>query len=123
MGPGQTTTIRGSGGTAEIIVVRPAENDLSNNGVQIKSQGTTVNLPPGLAMQAFSGGSGGGNARVAVTTFSNRDGTFRPQNSLSLGTTLVDISLLDDNGIVPVLNLDRNNRVMLELQRNVSMQR
>ena len=123
MDPGQTATIRGSGGTIEIVVVRPAENDLSNNGVQVESLGTTVNLPPGLAMQAFGSGLGGGNARVAVTTFSNRDGTFRPQNSLSLGTTLVDISLLDDNEIVPVLNLDRNSRVMFELQRNVSMQR
>ena len=106
----------------EIVVVRPAENDLSNNGVQIESQDTTVNIPPGLFMQTFGSGLGGGNARVAVTTFSNRDGTFRPQNSF-LGTTLVDISLLDDNKIVPVLNLDRNSRVMFELQRNVSMQR
>ena len=106
-----------------MIVSRPTVNTLRNNGVQVKSRGTTVNLPPGLAMQIFGRGLGGGNARLAVTTFSNRDGRFRPQNSLSLVANLVDISLQDENGIVPVFNLNRNNRVTFELQRNVSMRR
>ena len=120
---GQMTTIRSSGGTAEITVSRPTVDSLRNNGVQVESQNTTVNLPPGLAMQIFGNGLGDGNARFAVTTFSNQDGTFRPPNSLSLGTNLVDISLLNQNGIVPVFDLNRNNRVTIELQINVSMQR
>ena len=117
------TTVRSSGGTAEITVSRPTVDTLRDNGVQVESQNTTVNLPPGLAMQIFGSGLGDGNARLAVTTFSNQDGTFRPPNSLSLGTNLVDISLLNQNRIVPVFNLNRNNRVTIELQRNVSMQR
>ena len=121
--PGQMTAIRSSEGTAEIVVSRPTEDSLRDNGVQVESQNTTVNLPPGLAMQIFGSGLGDGNAKLAVTTFSNQDGTFRPQNSLSLGTNLVDISLLDQNGIVPVFDLSRNNRVTIELQINVSMQR
>ena len=121
--PGQMTTVRSSGGTAEITVSRPTVDTIMNNGVQVKSQNTTVNLPPGLAMQIFGSGLGDGNARFAVTTFSNQDGTFPPHDSLSIGTNLVDISLLNQSGIVPVFNLNRNNRVTIELQINVSMQR
>ena len=117
------TTVRSSGGTAEITVSRPTVDTLRDNGVQVESQNTTVNLPPGLAMQIFGSGLGGGNARFAVSTFSNQDGTFQPPSSFSLGTNLVDISLLNQTGIVPVFDLDRNNRVTLELQINVSMQR
>ena len=120
---GQMTTIRSSRGTAEITVSRPTVDTLRDNGVQVISQNTTVNLPPGLAMQIFGSGLGDGNARFAVSTFSNQDGRFPPQESLSIGTNLVDISLLDQNGIVPVFDLNRNNRVTIELQRNVSMQR
>ena len=120
---GQMTTIRSPGGTAEIVVSRPTVDTLRDSGVQVESRGTTVDIPPGLAMQIFGSGLGDGNARLAVVTFSNEDGTFQPQDSLSLGTNLVDISLLNQSGIVPVFDLNRNNRVTLELQINVSMQR
>ena len=121
MGPGETATIRGSGGTAEIVVSRPTVDTLRTMGIQVESQGTTVDIPRGFALQILGNSLGGGNARLAVTTFSNEDGTFQPQDpTFLLGSDLVDISFLDDNGIVPVSNLDMGNRVMFVVQRNVS---
>ena len=122
MGPGENATIRGSGRTAEIVVSRPTVDTLRTMGLQVESQGTTVNIPIGFALQILGNSLGGGNARLAVTTFSNEDGTFQPQNpTFLLGSDLVDISLLDDNGIVPVSNLDMGNRVMFVVQKNVRM--
>ena len=117
---GGTATITGSGNIVEITVSRPTVDTLRNNGVQVESRGTTVNLPPGLAMQIFGSGLGGGNARASVTTFSYDDGAFQPKDPLSsLGTELVGILLLNQTGIVPVSKLDRDNRVMFQLQRKV----
>ena len=120
MVPGGTATITSSGSIVEIVVSRPTVDTLRNSGVQVESRGTTVNLPPGLAMQIFGSGLGGGNAKASVATFSYDDGAFQPRDSsTSLGTNLVDISLLGETGIVPVSQLDRDNRVMFQLQRKV----
>ena len=118
MEPGGKTTIRSPGGTAEIVVSRPTEDTLRTMGLQVGTQGTTVNISPGLAMQVFGSGLGGGNARASVTTFSDVGSLFQPRNPLSLlGSSVFDISLLDENGPVRVSDLSMANRFMFELQR------
>ena len=112
------TTITSPGGTAEIVVTRPTVGTLRTMGLRVGMQGTTANLPPGLAMQVFGSGLGGGNARASVTTFSDVGSLFKSRNPLSsLGSRVFDISLLDENGPVRVSNLNLTNRFMFELQR------
>ena len=112
------TTIRSPEGTAEIVVTRPTVDTLRTMGLRVGMQGTTANLPPGLAMQVFGSGLGGGNARASVTTFSDVGSLFKSRNPLSsLGSRVFDISLLDENGPVRVSNLSMANRFMFELQR------
>ena len=121
---GGNTTIRGSGGTVEIVVSRPTV-DTWRSGVQVGPQGTTVSLPVGLALQAFGGDLGGGNVTASVTTFRNVGRLFQPRNpSSSLGSGVFDIILFDENGPIPVTNLSMASRLMFELRRidSVSMQ-
>ena len=118
--PGENATIISSGETVEIVVSRPTVNTINTTGIQIESQGTFVNLPPGAAMKILGSSLGGGNATLAVITFTNEDRTFQPQDpSFSLGSNLVDIILVDENGTVPVSNLSADCRITFELQRNV----
>ena len=120
VGPGENATIISSGATVEIVVSRPTVDTINITGIQIESQGTSVNLPPGAAMKILGSSLGGGNATLAAITFTNEDGTFQPQDpSFSLGSNLVDIILVDENGTVPVSNQSADCRIMFELQRNV----
>ena len=120
--PGGTRTITSAGGTVQCVAYRPTVDTINTTGIQIESQGTTVNLPPGAAMKILGNGLGGGNATLAVITFTNGNGIFQPQDpSLSLDSNLVDIILQNENGIVSVSNLSADCRIMFELQRNVRM--
>ena len=115
---GGQRTINSQGGTVRCVATRPTVDTINTTGIQI--QGTCVNLPPGAAMKILGSSLGGGNATLAVITFTNEDGTFQPQDpSFSLGSNLVDIILVDENGTVPVSNLSADFRIMFELHRNV----
>ena len=117
---GALRIINSQGGTVRCVATRPTVDTINTTGIQIESQGTFVNLPPGAAMKVLGSSLGDGNATLAVITFTNGDGTFQPQDpSFSLGSNLVDIILVDEKGIVPVSNLSADCRIMFELQRNV----
>ena len=117
---GATRTINSQGGTVRCVAYRPTVDTINTTGIQIESQGTTVNLPPGAAMKILGNSLGGGNATLAVITFTNEDGIFQPQDpSLSLGSNLVVIILQNENTTIPVSNLSVDTRIMFELQRNV----
>ena len=103
---------------------RPTEDTLSS-GIQVGTQGTTVSVPLGLAFQAFGNDLGSGNARTSVTTFRDVGSFFQSRNpSSSLGGSVFDIILFNENGTIPVSNLSMASRFMFELQRinSVSMQ-